>query len=90
MKEESHHFTMTKLAFGLLILYSIVHLAGFRAYVSVWSGTLAGDINSAFAGITYILLYLVAVCVVPVLILADGLLFWKQHKIPVEYRKDNV
>ena len=80
MKNKPHTFTMVYIALVLLLGYSMVQLVGFQAYVSVWAGTLVGDANTALAGIVYILLYLAAVCIAPILILADGLLWLKQYK----------
>jgi hypothetical protein len=55
-----------------------VHLAGLRDYTSVLNGTVgsasAGWKTSAFFGLAYLLAYLAFVLLVPVLILAAGIL----------------
>ena len=61
----------------MLLLFSVVHLAGFRAYTSVWSGVLPSSFQTEFAGLLYIGLYLCVVCIAPVLGFT-GLLLWIQ------------
>ena len=78
MKDKTHRFAMTKIALAWVLLYSSTYLAGLSTYVSVWSGTLVGDINDYLAGLGFIVLYLGMVCIVPTLILADALLWLRQ------------
>ena len=58
----------------ILLLYFVAHMAGFRDYVSVLSGTapqgVLGQTVSSYLGIVYLLLYVAAVGIVPVLIVA--------------------
>ena len=58
----------------LLILFLIVHLAGFREYASVISGTVPqGSFGMAvdqFFAVAYVFLYLSAVVVAPILAIA--------------------
>ena len=59
---------------SLLILFLIVHLAGFREYASVLSGTVPqGSFGTAvdqFFAVAYVFLYLGAVVVAPILAIA--------------------
>ena len=59
-------------------VYLIVHLAGLREYTSVLNGTTgpesAGWGLSAFFGVTYVIVYLAFVILVPMLVLAAGIL----------------
>jgi hypothetical protein len=64
--------------------YLLVHLAGLREYTSVLNGTVgpesAGWTVSAILGITYIIIYLAFVVLVPVLLLAAGILaLWQRR-----------
>ena len=63
----------------LFVLFVICHLAGFREYTSVLCGTPAAPGATAhllaFLGLIYVLMYLFLTVVVPVLIIAAGLLF---------------
>ena len=72
-------------AFVIVVLFAVVHLAGLREYTTFLSGTVANpavDFRlSAFYGMIYIALYLGTVVVVPILVIAAGLLkFWGQRK----------
>lgn len=66
----------------LIVLFAVSHIAGLREFTSVLNGTV-GSTNmdsqiAALMGITYVFLYLGAVLVVPVFVLAALLLMiWK-------------
>ena len=71
-------------ALALVVLFLLVHLAGFREYTTFLSGTVAnpevGFRLSAFYGMTYIALYLGTVVFAPILVLAAGLLLlWERR-----------
>ena len=76
-------------AIVLSVLFLIAHLAGLREFTSLLNGTM-GSVElgwrlSAFFGLTYIILYLGIVLLVPTLILAAALLHlwrklcWRKH-----------
>ncbi len=62
----------------LVLLFAIMHLAGLREYTTIISGTSpTGDLRDQSAlsmGVLYIILYMVATMIVPVLAIAAGLL----------------
>ena len=62
----------------ILLLFSVVHLAGFRAYTSVWSGVLPSSFQTELAGLLYIGLYLCVICIAPILG-CTGILLWIQR-----------
>ena len=67
----------------LTILFIIVHLAGLREFTSVLNGTVGSTRLSwqtaSFLGAAYIFVYLGFVIVVPILILAAGILkIWQR------------
>ncbi len=61
----------------VLLVFGLAHTAGLREYTSVLNGTTGAvgmDMETAtLLGITYVLLYLAAVLVVPILSLRPGL-----------------
>ena len=57
------------LTFGFLLL----HIAGFRRYTAIWSGTYVGSEEAQLAGVFYLLLYLLSVCIVPILFLTEAI-----------------
>ncbi len=63
----------------IVVLFAAAHLAGLREFTTIISGTLAspslGAGGCALLGVGYIALYFGAVLLVPVLLLAAGLLF---------------
>ena len=63
----------------LIVLFLLCHLAGLRVYTSVLTGTfipIAGSTQLAsLFGILYALLFLAAVLVAPILLIASGLLY---------------
>ena len=69
---------MVQRAAGISGLFLLVHLAGFREYTGVLNGTIGslglGWKLSTFLAAVYIMLYLAFVIVVPVLVLAAGIL----------------
>ena len=76
-------------ALVVLILFLVAHLAGWREFSSLLNGTM-GSVElgwhlSLFFGLSYIVLYLALVLLVPILILAATLLllwrgiFGKKH-----------
>jgi hypothetical protein len=70
---------------AIVVLFLVVHLAGLREYTTFLSGTLANpEVSfrlSAFYGMTYIVLYLGAVVVGPILVLAAGLLVLRKRLV---------
>src|SRR5438093_5791615 len=65
-------------ALMITILYLAVHLTGLREFASILNGTMGsvelGWHMSAFLGLLYIFVYLAFVLLVPVLVLAAGML----------------
>jgi hypothetical protein len=65
-------------ALFISVVFLAVHLAGLRDYTSVLNGTVgsasAGWRTSALFGVGYLIIYMAFVLVVPVLILAAGIL----------------
>jgi len=65
-------------ALALSALFLLAHLAGWREYTSILNGTIGsvalGWNFSAFLGVIYICLYLGSVLLVPIFLLAAGLL----------------
>jgi len=71
------------------VLFLLVHLAGFREFTGVLNGTIGsltlGWKLSAFLAVVYIVIYLAFVVLVPVLMLAAGILMvgrWLLRKAP--------
>ena len=69
---------------AISVLFLSVHLAGLREFTSVLNGTIGslalGWKLSAFLAVSYIVLYLAFVLLVPVLILAAAILtLWQQY-----------
>jgi hypothetical protein len=71
---------------GLIaVLFLVAHLAGLREYTSILNGTM-GSVTlgwklSAFFGVSYVVLYLAFVVLVPILVLAAGMLMvWEGFK----------
>ena len=62
----------------LTVLYGALHLAGWREYTSILCGTAPtgnlGDRASQVCGLIYVLLHFTVVIVVPIFVLAAGLL----------------
>ena len=64
---------------GLIaVLFLVAHLAGLRDYTNILNGTM-GSVTlgwklSAFFGVCYVVLYLAFVVLVPILVLAAGML----------------
>ncbi len=56
------------------LLFGVVHMLGFRAYTSLLSGTADFGLLQRLFGAVYLVLYAVFVLLVPVLIIAAGLL----------------
>ena len=63
-----------EIALGLTVVFVLVHLAGFREHTSVLAGVHAGESWMLFAGVVYLLAYVLVMSVVPILTLAGGLL----------------
>lgn len=58
----------------LALTFALVHALGFRAYTSILSGTGSCNDRETLCGLAYLTLYAVFVILVPVLLLAAGLL----------------
>lgn len=62
----------------LLVLFAVAHLCGLREFTTIISGTMAspalGAETCALLGVGYMALYFGAVVLVPVLLIAAGLL----------------
>lgn len=70
-------------AAAITVIFVILHLAGLRDYTSILNGTVGsvalGWKLSGFLAVVYILFYLALVVLVPILILAAGLLLaWEK------------
>ena len=55
------------------VLFSVVHLLGFREYTGVLSGTASLNQYHQYYGAIYIILYVCFVVIMPVLLIAGGL-----------------
>jgi hypothetical protein len=71
-------------ALAIVALFLVAHLAGLREYTTFLSGTTANTQvsfqTSAFYGMIYIALYLGAVVIAPMLVIAAGLLLlWNRR-----------
>ena len=77
---------MVQRAVAISGLFLLVHLAGFRQFTSILNGTIGslelGWNLSSFLAIIYIFIYLAFVIMVPVLILAAGILMVCQQFHP--------
>lgn len=62
-------------ALVLSALYGLAHLAGLQAHTSVLAGTHSGGYVAHYFGVVYLIVYVIFVCVVPVLVIA-GCLLW--------------
>lgn len=60
-------------ASGLVLLYGFCHVAGWRQHTSVLSGSLV-DATALSAGMAYVMVYLGAILLAPVLVLTSILL----------------
>jgi len=60
-------------AIALAVLFLIVHVAGHRQYTAALSGTGISSSTARFFGVTYILLYVCFVGIVPILLIASAL-----------------
>ena len=56
------------------LVFGLAHVLGFRAYASLLSGTASFGICQRLFGTTYLVLYVGFVILVPVLLIASGLL----------------
>jgi hypothetical protein len=75
----------------LAALYGLAHVAGLREYTSFLSGTSAnpelGFYLAGFLGLVYLLLHFAFILLVPILLIAAGLLFgWEK----LQRRRVNV
>jgi hypothetical protein len=68
-----------------LVLYVIFDFAGARAYTTFLSGTVPqgalGQGVSGYLGITYLLLYLLAFVVAPILVIAAAIFWWVERRL---------
>ena len=67
----------------ILVLFAVAHLCDLREFTTIISGTMAspalGAETCALLGMSYMALYFGAVVLVPILLLAAGLLwFWEK------------
>jgi hypothetical protein len=60
-------------ALVICVLFSVVHLLGFRDYTGVLSGTASLNRSHQYFGALYIILYVSFVVIMPVLLIAGGL-----------------
>jgi hypothetical protein len=72
----SKHPNKRFLVYALLLsgLFLIVHLLGWREYTNILSGTGQITVWQMFCGVIYTLLYVCFVGIVPILVIAAGLL----------------
>ena len=87
---------------AICLVFLIAHLVGWREYTSILNGTMGsltlGWKLSAFLGVSYVVLYLAFVVVVPILVLAALILLVAQRCYPktsteppkYESRKDSA
>ena len=77
---------LVRRAVVISMLFAIAHLAGLREFTSILNGTV-GSVQlgwgvSAFLGLVYITIYLAFVLLMPMLLLAAGLLLlWRRLSI---------
>ncbi|NOS72167.1 MAG: hypothetical protein HOP33_19860 [Verrucomicrobia bacterium] len=69
----------------ILAVYAVAHLAGLREFTSILNGTTGSLVVNrevaALLGVTYLLLYMGAVVLAPMLLIAAGLLAgWNKFK----------
>ncbi len=62
-------------AIVLTALFLLAHLAGFRDDTSVLAGTHSGSGADKYWGVVYLILYVIWVCIVPILAIGGGLLW---------------
>jgi hypothetical protein len=78
-------------AIFILVAFTLVHLLGLREFTSILNGTTGSvDMNwghAAYLGIIYVILYLGAVLVAPILLIAAGITFCWQHLM--NHKKSN-
>jgi hypothetical protein len=81
-------------ALVLAVFYGAVHVAGWRQYTSFLCGTVemvGGAVSwTACAGAVYLVAYLGAVVLAPILAIAAGLLWLWNTRVPVAGRKESV
>ena len=81
-------FAVRALVYALL--FAGMHLAGWRAYTSVLCGSLEADAvfrwPAALLGLLYVLGYLAATVLVPILLLAAGLLYAREQAVRLTRR----
>lgn len=69
----------------IILVFGVAHLCGLREHTSFLNGT-TGSVDlgyelSTLLGMTYLVLYFAVVLLVPILVLAAGLVsFWLRHK----------
>jgi hypothetical protein len=63
------------------LVYSALHLVGWREYTSILCGTLPGDRWTQLYGLIYVLLHFAVVVGVPILVIAAGLLALIQRRV---------
>jgi hypothetical protein len=62
-------------SFVLTALFLLAHLAGLQAHTSVLAGTHSGSYMEQYFGLVYLILYIIAVCIVPIMVIAGSLLW---------------
>ena len=69
---------MWRYALIMACLFWLAHAAGFRSYTSVLAGTHSGPEWTHYAGVLYLLLYMIWVAIVPIFAIAGGILWLQQ------------
>ena len=59
----------------LVTLFLLAHLAGFQVHTSVLAGTHSGSSMEQYFGLVYLILYIISVCIVPIMVIAGSLLW---------------
>ncbi len=58
----------------LSVLFALAHLAGLKDHTAVLAGTHSGGVVPQYFGVAYLIVYVMFVCLVPVLVIAGLLL----------------
>jgi len=59
----------------LSALFLVARLAGFEEHTAVLAGTHSGGYTAQYCGLIYLILYVIFVCLVPIMVIA-GFLLW--------------
>jgi hypothetical protein len=69
------HGRLWAYALMITVLFFVSHLAGFQAHTSVLAGAHSGGYGPQVCGLVYLMLYVLFVCIVPIMVIADSILW---------------